>query len=428
MNINLQGRDWLWLPSVYFTRGLPYVIVFLVSLVFFNRMGLSNGEITLRTSWFFIPFILRPILGRVVSGFATKRTWLLAMEALMALCMYAVSVSIASEYWELLTNFFLFLTASTAVVHDVAVARFCKLAISRKRPMFSGIHSIFLMMSVIAGMGIPLVLAGNLEVLNRVVTTSWNSTFKLLSLTFVLLFVYHLMVVPHPNDKSSIPVRSGLTRRWWLETKTTFMSLPNYVALFCFLLLFLIPEGMFFRIAPLFLIDPGSNGGLSLSPQELGLVQGSVGAFAAIFGCAFGATCIRKWGLKHCIWPMVCAITLPKMLYIYLSYNFVSTLSIINICVGIEQFGFGFGITAYILFLIYSSQGKYSTFKFSMASAVAAFSLMMSGWFTGSLQEYLGYRKFFVIVAIANVLPFIVTAFLEISKQLETAATEKDPM
>ena len=368
MNTNEQTntRAWLWLPTVYFTRGLPYVIVFLVSLVFFNRMGQSNSTITLITSWAFVPFIMRPLLGRFVTGYATKRLWVLAMELLMAVSMFGISQSITTPYWE-----------------------------------------------------IPLMLAGNLEVLNRIVEKSWVTTFYFLSITFLLLFIYHTIVLPRPQDKPSIPIRSGLTRRWWLETKTTFMQLPNYVALLSFLLLFLIPEGMFFRIAPLFLIDPGSNGGLSLSPQELGFVQGSVGAFAAIGGSILGRYAIQKRGLWSNLWLMVCAITLPKMLYIYLSYNFVSTLSIINICVAIEQFGFGFGITPYILVLLYCSQGKYSIFRFSLASAAAAFSLMASGWFTGILQEYLGYQRFFVIVAIVNVLPFIVAGFLKRTSDLD---------
>lgn len=418
-NETLNNKKWLWLPTIYFTRGLPYVIVFLVSLVFFNRMGLSNGTITLLTSWFFIPFILRPLLGRVVIGYATKRFWILAMEFLMAASMFGISKLITASYWEIGSMLLFIIIACAAVIHDVAVARFYKLSISRKSPGVSSLHSVFLLMAIVVGMGIPLTLAGNLEMLNRVVAKSWVSTFYLLSVTFLLLFIYHFWVLPRPKDKPSIPVRSGLTRRWWLETKTTFMQLPNYVALLSFLLLYLIPEGMFFRIAPLFLIDPGSNGGLSLSPQELGLVQGSVGAFAAIFGCILGRQSIVKRGLMGSLWLMVCAITLPKMLYIYLSYNFVSTLSVINICVAVEQFGFGFGITAYILILLYCSQGKYAIFRYSIASAIAALSLMASGWFTGILQEYLGYQRFFVIVAIVNILPFIVTAFLSRSTQFE---------
>lgn len=421
MDTNKQTniKVWLWLPTIYFTRGLPYVIVFLVSLVFFNRMGQSNSTITLITSSAFVPFIMRPWLGRFVTGYATKLFWVLVMELLMAASMYGISRSITTSYWEISSILFIFTTACAAVIHDVAVARYYKLIISRKLPSLSSVYSVFLLVAIVIGMGLPLMLAGNLEVLNRVVESSWVTTFYFLAITFLLLFIYHAIVLPRPQDKPSAPIRSGLTRRWWLETKTTFMQLPNYMALLSFLLLFLIPEGMFFRIAPLFLIDPGSNGGLSLSPQELGLVQGSVGAFAAIAGCLLGRYAIQKRGLWNNLWIMVCAITLPKMLYIYLSFNFVSTLSIINTCVAIEQFGFGFGIIAYIYVLLYCSQGKYSIFRFSLASAVAAFSLMASGWFTGILQEYLGYQRFFVIVAIMNILPFIVAGFLKQKTDLD---------
>ncbi|MGG6544914.1 UNVERIFIED_CONTAM: MFS transporter [Prevotella sp. 15_C9] len=424
MTDNCKRRDWLWLSTVHFTRGLPYVIVFLVSLVFYNRMGQSNGTITLNTSWFFVPFILRPFLGRVVNGYSTKRSWILAMELLMAFCMFGVASSISSRHWSLLTAVFFFIMGCGAVVHDVAIARFYRLYLNSRQMRMPGVFGAFLLLSMVVGLGIPTMIAGNLEVLKRSIITSWTLTFRFLSLTFLVLFFYHFFMIPRVKDKPSIALWSGTTKRWWMETKTAFMQLPDYMALLCFLLFFLIPEGMFFRIAPLFLIDPGSNGGLSLSPQELGLTQGTLGAFASIFGLALGVKYVRRYGLRRCLWSMTIALTLPKLLFIYLSHNFISTLSIVNACVVVEQFGFGYGITAYLFLLFYCSRGKYSVFKFSMASALAAFSLMSSGWFTGILQEYVGYRRFFVIVAVVNILPFLVAAFLKKSKAL---ANQSDP-
>ncbi len=413
----LPKRYGWWLPSLHFTGGLPYVIVFLVSLVFYNRMGESNGAITLSTSSFFIPFILRPVLGRFVSSFSTKRFWVLTMELALGLCMMGIAKSLTSSSWFLLSMLLLFFTASAAVIHDVAISRFYKLVVPRQHTVYTGSNIVFMFLSIVFGLGIPIMVAGNLEVLNRRVTTSWITTFNLLALAFFVLFVYHLIMLPRPTDKPSMHVGSGLTRRWWNETKNSFMQLPYSLSILFFLLLFLIPEGMFFRIAPLFLIDPESNGGLSLSPQELALAQGSVGAFAVIWGCILGIKAIHKWGLKRCIWWMVCAITFPKMLYIYLSYNFVSTLSVINVVVFVEQFCFGFGVMAYIYLLFHLSIGKYSTFRLSLVTAVTAFSLMASGWFTGILQEYVGYRHFFVIVSVANILPFVVTAIIHIDKK-----------
>ena len=201
MNTNEQTntKAWLWLPTVYFTRGLPYVIVFLVSLVFFNRMGQSNSTITLITSWAFVPFIMRPLLGRFVTGYATKRLWVLAMELLMAVSMFGISQSITTPYWEIASMLFIFTTACAAVIHDVAVARFYKLSMSRKLPSLSSVHSVFLLMAIVVGMGIPLMLAGNLEVLNRVVEKSWVTTFYFLAITFLLLFIYHTIMLPRPQ-------------------------------------------------------------------------------------------------------------------------------------------------------------------------------------------------------------------------------------
>ena len=175
---------------------------------------------------------------------------------------------------------------------------------------------------------------------------------------------------------------------------------------------------MFFRIAPLFLIDPGSNAGLALSPQELGLVLGTVGTFSLIGGSALGANLVRRDGLKRWLWLFVIALTLPKFVFVYLSYYFVSTLSIINLCMIIEQFGAGLGLTVYVVWLAYCTKGEHSTFTYSIGTAITAFSLVMTGWFTGFLQEYVGYRLFFLLVAILGVISFIVTYFIPVTKEI----------
>lgn len=412
----LKRKESFWLPTVYFTRGLPYVIVFLLSSIFFNRMGLSNGDITLLTSFFFLPLILRPLLGRLVSSFFRKRYWILLMQLVMAFSMYGVAWASLSKHAKWLSILFFFITAAAAVVHDVAVARIYKLSRVYRRTKILNPLSFFLMLSLVLGMSLPLALAGNMEVIGRNVSAAWQKVFYTLSFVFLVFFVYHAFVIPAYQGKTPVAIGKGLTQRWWNETRKTFMQLPHYVALLAFLFFFLIPEGMFFRIAPLFFIDPGSNGGLSFSPQELGLVYGSVGGLAALMGCAVGIKTIQRFSFERSLWLMTCAITFPKLLYIYLSFHFVTTLSVVNVCVAIERFGFGFGIMAYVFLLIYCSQGRYSTFRYSVASAIAAFSAMLSGWFTGVLQENVGYQRFFVLVALVNLLPFIVVFFLRKGK------------
>ena len=156
------------------------------------------------------------------------------------------------------------------------------------------------------------------------------------------------------------------------------------------------------------------NGGLGLSPQEYGLVQGTVGVIGLTLGGILGGMAASKGGLKKWLWPMVCAITLPNIVYVYMSYVLPSSLIIINVCVFFEQFGYGFGFTAYMLYLIYYSQGAFKTSHYALCTAFMALSMMIPGLFAGALQEAVGYRMFFIIVMIACSLTFIISAFLKI--------------
>ena len=254
--------------------------------------------------------------------------------------------------------------------------------------------------------------------INRTVRPAWATLFWALAVLMIALTLLHALILPKAVVRAKLPIWSGVTRQWWHDVTAAFIRRPHYVANLVFLFCFLIPEGMFIRVAPLFLIDPGSNGGLALSPQELGLVQGTVGTFAFIAGCGLGISLVRRDGLQRWLWFFVMALTLPKFLFVYLSYYFVSTLSIINICIIIDYFGAGLGLTTYIVWLGFCTKGKHSTFTYSLGTAITAFSMVMSGWFTGFLQEYVGYRKFFLMVAISGIISFIVAYFIPITKDI----------
>ena len=254
--------------------------------------------------------------------------------------------------------------------------------------------------------------------INRTIAPSWARIYWVLSAVVASLMVFHIFILPKDSLHANLPIWTGVTRQWWHDVKSAFVRRPHYVASLCFLFCFLIPEGMFFRIAPLFLIDPGSNGGLALSPQELGLVSGTIGTFSLIAGCIFGIGLVRRDGLKRWLWLFVVALTLPKFVFVYLSYYFVSTLSIINICMIIEQFGTGLGLIVYVVWLTHCTKGEHSIFTYSIGTAITAFSWVMTGWFTGFLQEYVGYRLFFLQVALLGVISLIVTCFIPVTEEV----------
>jgi PAT family beta-lactamase induction signal transducer AmpG len=154
-------------------------------------------------------------------------------------------------------------------------------------------------------------------------------------------------------------------------------------------------------------------------------VQGTVGVIGLTLGGILGGIVASRDGLKRWLWPMVMAITLPDLVYVYLAYVLPQSLLVVNICVFIEQFGYGFGFSAYMLYLIYYSQGEHKTAHYALCTALMALSMMIPGLFAGALQEAVGYSTFFLIVIVACSMTYIVSSLLKIDpefgKKKETA-------
>ena len=209
---------------------------------------------------------------------------------------------------------------------------------------------------------------------------------------------------------------ADIMREFWVTLKTFFQK-PQVWAGLAFMLFYRMPEGLLAKVSALFLIDTAAKGGLGLSPAEYGLVQGTVGVIGLTLGGILGGIVASRDGLKRWLWPMVMAITLPDLVYVYLSYALPHSLFIVNVCVFIEQFGYGFGFSAYMLYLIYYSQGEYKTSHYALCTALMALSMMIPGLFAGALQESVGYPAFFIIVVAACAMTYIVTAFLKIDPE-----------
>jgi len=181
--------------------------------------------------------------------------------------------------------------------------------------------------------------------------------------------------------------------------------------------LYRLGEAQLAKLAPLFLLDSKSAGGIALSTSEFGFIYGTVGTlFLVIGGILSGVLAARK-GLKYWIWWMVLAINLPDLVYVFLAYTQTSNVYLINICIAIEQFGYGFGFTAFLLFLIFISKGDHKTSHYAIATGFMALGMMIPGMFSGWLQEILGYKLFFMWVCIATIPAFIVTKFIPLDPE-----------
>ena len=421
MNHNIKSSPWSWVPTLYFAEGIPYVAVMTIALVLYKQLGLSNTQITYYTSWLYLPWVIKPLWSPFVDIIRTKRWWITAMQLLIGAAFGGVAFTIPTSFWLQGTLCFFWLMAFSSATHDIAADGFYMLGLSEhEQSWFVGIRSTFYRLAMIVGQGVLIMIAGNLQVIFRNdIPYSWSLLFYGCGGLFLALWLWHSYILPRPEDNAAAdePQRlrkvSDITHELG-EVIRTFFHKEQVLVGILFMLLYRMPEGLLVKVSTLFLIDSTGSGGLGLSPQELGFVQGTVGVIGLTLGGILGGIVAGKDGLKRWLWPMVCAITLPDIVYVFMAYALPHSLLLINICIFIEQFGYGFGFTAYMLYLIYYSQGEYKTSHYALCTAFMALSMMIPGLFAGALQEMVGYRMFFIIVMAFCSVTFIMSALLKI--------------
>jgi PAT family beta-lactamase induction signal transducer AmpG len=415
--MNLSKNPWSWVPSLYFAEGIPYVAVMTIALVLYKQLGLSNTEITYYTSWLYLPWVIKPLWSPFIDLIKTKRWWITSMQILIGAAFGGVAFTIPTDFWLQGTLAFFWLMAFSSATHDIAADGYYMLALdSHEQSWFVGIRSTFYRLAMIVGQGVLVMIAGTLEIIFRnQIAYSWSLLFYGCCGLFIAIWIWHTYVLPHPSEDG---VREGVSASTILadfkETIKTFFQKEQVLVGILFMLLYRMPEGLLVKISTLFLIDAETNGGLGLSPQELGFVQGTIGVIGLTLGGILGGIVAGKDGLKKWLWPMVCAITLPDIVYVFMAYALPADLLIVNVCVFIEQFGYGFGFTAYMLYLIYYSRGEYKTSHYALCTAFMALSMMIPGLFAGALQEAVGYRMFFIIVMAFCSVTFLMASLLKI--------------
>jgi PAT family beta-lactamase induction signal transducer AmpG len=595
-NIN----PWAWVPTLYYAEGIPYIIVMTVSVIMYKRLGISNTDIALYTSWLYLPWVIKPLWSPVVDIFKTKRFWIITMELFIGAGLAGVALTIPAPNFFQYTLMFFWLLAFSSATHDIAADGFYMLGLSeQKQAYFVGIRSTFYRLAMITGQGLLIILAGYLETATgmppldvkvnatptavtqtitpdsllfgseegtlRLLTNttslnvstknvkqekvdsvlamvkqwngkngfytvkqiqaakakakpkelsglekfiketfgiekpktdkthgvgdvgiiafhlsrkpdddkitvnfgsnggdksisliegtrftftkenwnkpalavvqldpkldevshatfearsgniklSWIITFSILAGLFLLFFVYHKFILPYSSkDKPAISEGNKSIVKEFIDTFIVFFKREKIGVILAFLLLYRLGESQLVKLASPFLLDAREVGGLGLTTGEVGLVYGTVGILALTLGGILGGFLAAKHGLKKWLWWMLIAINLPNSVYIYLSYALPESFLLINIAVAVEQFGYGFGFTAYMLYMIYVSDGNYKTAHFAITTGFMALGMMIPGMISGWLQELIGYQHFFIWVIIATIPAFIITKFI----------------
>ncbi|MEA3476800.1 MAG: MFS transporter [Bacteroidota bacterium] len=571
---------WFWVPSLYFAEGIPYVMVMTLSVIFYKRMGISNTDIALYTSWLYLPWVIKPLWGPVVDILRTKRFWILIMQLFIGAGLAGVAFTIPVDRFFQFTLAFFWLLAFSSATHDIAADGFYMLGLSKgDQAFFVGIRSTFYRLAMLTGQGLLVILAGYFEAktglppvevnvlaveettaavfnpedlsfapeggetyflsaeeirigtantteaeANSLVATvdEWNSShgfyeaedntggeaveeatgslptgnvgytwfrlstrpeegenivlnfsfdkgdksialarsyrfefddenwdvpafavFKLdpklqkassasftglsgnirfawtmvfivVALLFAGFHIYHRFALPRPDSDVSNRSGEGGFMKEFLTTFADFFRKKNIGVILLFLLVYRLGESQLVKLASPFLLDSREANGLGLTTGDLGLIYGTIGIIALSIGGIIGGIAASRRGLKYWLWWMVIAMNLPNLVYVFLSYVMPSSLWVVAGSVAVEQFGYGFGFTAYMLYMIYVSEGKHKTAHFALTTGFMALGMMIPGMVSGWLQELIGYQHFFIWVMFCTIPSFILIPFLKI--------------
>ena len=421
-----NNNPWLWVPTLYFAEGIPYFLVNTISVVMFTDMGMPNGQMSLYTSLLYLPWAIKPLWSPFVDLIKNKFWWILAMQVLMSVAMFALPFLLpdgpGSEFSSsplfFITLGLFWITAFASATHDIAADGFYMLALdSNKQAEFVGIRSTFYRLSSIFGQGVLVALAG---VLDRYadVHVAWQLTLIIAAVLFSGVTLYHTWHLPKPSSdrmNSAKPTKDII--KDFGRTFATFFQKKYIWLAMAFMLLYRLPEAFLVKMMNPFMLNPVVDGGLGMTKEEVGLIYGTIGIAALTIGGILGGIAASKWGLKKSLWPMALSLTLPCLSFVFLAMFQPENNWIVGSCVALDQFGYGFGFTAYMLYLIYFSEGEFKTAHYSICTAFMALSMMLPGLVAGYVQEWLGYTNFFIFVMLCCMATVLVTLKINVDPE-----------
>ena len=412
-------NPWRWIPTLYFSQGLPYVVVMTLAVVMYKNLGVSNTDIALLTSWLYLPWVIKPLWGPLVDLLGTKRRWIVSLQFLIGAALAMVALAVPAPGFLQMTLAIFWLMAFASATHDIAADGFYMLSLPQgTQAAFVGVRSTFYRLAMIAGQGGLVFLAGRLQERLGSPATAWAWVFGVMAVFFIAVAAYHQWALPRPAADRPV-ARSPHFFRDFAAVFAAFFRKPEILRILAFLLLYRFAEAQLLKLVTPFMLDPLDQGGLGLKTADVGIAYGTVGVTALTIGGLLGGWVISRGGLKKLLWPLMICMHLPNTLFIALAHWQPSSLPLISAAIAIEQFGYGFGFTAYMVYLLMVAGGpdgsnEHKTAHYALCTGFMALGMMIPGMWAGWLQDQLGYTNFFIWACVATVPSFLAAAFVRI--------------
>ncbi|TAL69499.1 MAG: MFS transporter [Bacteroidetes bacterium] len=428
-NSNNKRNPWWYVPSQYFAEGIPWVIVNQLSTAMYKSLDVSNLFIGF-TSFLYLPWSIKLFWGPFVDSIATKRKWVLWMQLAIAICFGIVALTLNLSGFIYISLILFTAIAFLSATHDIATDGFYLHALHKKdQAFFTGIRSTFYRVAMIFSGGVLLYVAGwissgksgNMKI-------GWTVAFIIAGAVFLLLYLYHAYILPYPETDK--PVKDKTDSVPYKQIFREYFSQTKIGIILAYILLYRFGEALLLKMAQPFFLDKPQLGGLGLGLSEVGIYYGTVGIISLLAGGIIGGWLIKKYGLKKLVWFLALSMNTPTVLFVYMAWtkplylmsidfswllgdgSVISFHPIIQICIIIEQLGYGLGFTAYMVYLLYISKGKFKTSHYAISTGIMAFGMMLPGFISGVIQEQVGYFWFFSISVIMTIPGMLTLLFL----------------
>lgn len=431
------ASPWKWIPTLYIAEAVPYVAVNSLTVLMYTKLGIGMKDMALYTGWLYLPWVIKPFWSPFVDILGTKRRWVLIMQYLIGLAFAAVAflLPVSSFFASTLAAFWLI--AFCSATHDIAADGYYMIELDQHRQaQFVGVRSTFYRIGTLIGQGGLTYVAGQVELANpgpEGIRESWVFVFEVLSIFFLLITLYHCFFLPKSDRDRPVvnrPSIAGIFKEFGMAF-VSFFRKPHILSAVAFMLFYRFPEAMCIKIVQPFLVGSRETGALGMTTSQVGIASGTVGVIALLAGGILGGLAIGKQGLKRWLWPMALSLTLPCVFYCILALTQPEPSGIslfwINAAIFVEQFGYGFGFTAFMLYLIYFSEGPMKTSHYAFCTAFMALGMMVpgmaAGWIFEQLNQFMaydgvpepGYVNFFFWIMLSCVATFGVCMTVKIA-------------
>lgn len=401
MSQPVKNNPWYWVPPLYLTEGIPYVLIITVSVIMFKNLGVDNSDIGLYTSFLYLPWVIKPLWSPLVDLYGTKRKWFLIMQLILSITFLGIGLSLPTSSFFVLSLACFWVAAFASATNDIASDGYYLLALKEEQQsFFIGVRSTFYRVAMVTGQGLFVIVAGYLEQRLGDNTQAWSITMVMVAVLMLVLTVVNLVTTPKIESQKEYVKEETLT---FGKVFLSFFQKKQIGIALVFILMYRLGESQLVKMAAPFLLDDRTEGGLALTTSEVGLIYGTFGIIALSVGGIIGGVVISRDGLGKWLLPMILALNIPNFFYFLLAYWQPESAIFPALIVILEQLGYGFGFAAFMMYLIYIAEGVSKTAHYAIATGFMALGMMLPGMISGFVQEWLGYSGFFLWVVIAAV-------------------------